>query len=762
MKEPFDQELLSAYLDGELTAAQQARVERLLAENPKAKQLLDELRALSATLQSLPQEKLGEDLSPFVLRQAERELLTGSRSPLPARARVRQMLSHMLSRRALAWAAAAVVIAVVVTITEYHQRRQHGDRAVAVWRAGDKQAEHKDAEPARADGGGQRFDDLAPPGVPRRPPAIHAPGLAVEGDDAPAMPSADAPAAPAAPRNAERNRDADGTKGRPVKAYEVLAESKPAPAAGIGAAKPAPQAALPEGRETAAVDPGHAAAPSLGQARAASMPQTKPDMPQTKPDMPEGGEGPPRLEGVTAGAVQTAPSVASAGSLQPMGPVADGAGFQAAQGAAQPDGVLVVRCDITPEAARNRALDRLLASNNIALEDAGAAPADEDKGAAPVAVHPGPKPRSRTEYAKGQIGADTATAALTGLDVIYVEAAPEQIEPVLAAMNAMPSQFLTVSIEPPPQAQSQRGANLNANQYDFSRYSRAGAAAGSQQPDAVTQELRSPDAAPAATGPQGLAVQPGARPGEPIALGASAEAQFDAAPNQTGDKALQAERDNSKVASSAIGQQFGGFTGRAVRVQLPQKLAADNVEKPDNAEKAAVIQKPDNADNNVKPDVLVEALSKGVTAPKPPAGFAGAQRSEVHKPLPGESRASAMGGGRGGVPEARPHYSMPGKGKIDLQAAPPPPAEAPAQATESLAAPPSEPADPDRERPKDSSIASTEGELKTVKTGPAPTEQQRWQQMGSVYRVLFVIRVVPDVPAGQPVQSDSEKSQAHQ
>ena len=45
-----DNELLSAYLDGEVTAEQQADVERLLAANPAARQLLDELRALSSTL----------------------------------------------------------------------------------------------------------------------------------------------------------------------------------------------------------------------------------------------------------------------------------------------------------------------------------------------------------------------------------------------------------------------------------------------------------------------------------------------------------------------------------------------------------------------------------------------------------------------------------------------------------------------------------------------------------------------------------------
>ncbi len=71
-----ENELLSAYLDGELTAAERAEVERLLAANPAARQLLDELRTLRATLRALPPRKLGEDLSRQVLREAQRRMLT--------------------------------------------------------------------------------------------------------------------------------------------------------------------------------------------------------------------------------------------------------------------------------------------------------------------------------------------------------------------------------------------------------------------------------------------------------------------------------------------------------------------------------------------------------------------------------------------------------------------------------------------------------------------------------------------------------------
>jgi anti-sigma factor RsiW len=68
-------ELLSAYLDGEVTAAQRAQVEQRLATDPEARAALDELRALSAALQSLPKLSVGEDLSERVLRRAERAML---------------------------------------------------------------------------------------------------------------------------------------------------------------------------------------------------------------------------------------------------------------------------------------------------------------------------------------------------------------------------------------------------------------------------------------------------------------------------------------------------------------------------------------------------------------------------------------------------------------------------------------------------------------------------------------------------------------
>ena len=117
-------ELFSAYLDGELSAAEQAEMERLLATSPAARQLLDELHALSNTLQALPQEKLGEDLSQQVLRVAERRMLTGAEpgpveaAPVPL---ARSVFRRVLNRRTMVWLSLTAAIALMIVINERRQ-----------------------------------------------------------------------------------------------------------------------------------------------------------------------------------------------------------------------------------------------------------------------------------------------------------------------------------------------------------------------------------------------------------------------------------------------------------------------------------------------------------------------------------------------------------------------------------------------------------------------------------------------------------------
>jgi len=68
----FDDELLSAYVDDELTVDERALVEERLRSDPHAAQFVQELRSLSKAIKSLPRETLGRDLRAEVRAEAER------------------------------------------------------------------------------------------------------------------------------------------------------------------------------------------------------------------------------------------------------------------------------------------------------------------------------------------------------------------------------------------------------------------------------------------------------------------------------------------------------------------------------------------------------------------------------------------------------------------------------------------------------------------------------------------------------------------
>lgn len=70
-KEPLNGELLSAYLDGELTAEEHSEVETRLLEDEQAREMLDQLRSASEAVRSLPPHTLGIDLRELVLQRAQ-------------------------------------------------------------------------------------------------------------------------------------------------------------------------------------------------------------------------------------------------------------------------------------------------------------------------------------------------------------------------------------------------------------------------------------------------------------------------------------------------------------------------------------------------------------------------------------------------------------------------------------------------------------------------------------------------------------------
>jgi hypothetical protein len=122
------EELLSAYLDNELTADQRAQVEAWLAESADYRQLFEELRAVRHDLESLPRHKLEVDLGPAVLRRTERSVLTGPRPSVAGeimpRSGIREWWSRAGSRRMFLWPAVAVAAALVVALFDVGSERE--------------------------------------------------------------------------------------------------------------------------------------------------------------------------------------------------------------------------------------------------------------------------------------------------------------------------------------------------------------------------------------------------------------------------------------------------------------------------------------------------------------------------------------------------------------------------------------------------------------------------------------------------------------
>ena len=112
----LNDELLSAYVDGELDEAQLEQVEQRLRDDPTARRLVDELQALSATMQSVPKEAVGQDLREIVLKQAERTSQKTSSSTTSA------------TRR---WAWAAMALAAALLLMFIQPESEQAERQMA-------------------------------------------------------------------------------------------------------------------------------------------------------------------------------------------------------------------------------------------------------------------------------------------------------------------------------------------------------------------------------------------------------------------------------------------------------------------------------------------------------------------------------------------------------------------------------------------------------------------------------------------------------
>ena len=74
MQPEFNDELLSAHLDGELDASEQPVVEQQLASSPADSQLLGDLQTMQSDLAALPKAEVSADFTDRVLNAVDDRL----------------------------------------------------------------------------------------------------------------------------------------------------------------------------------------------------------------------------------------------------------------------------------------------------------------------------------------------------------------------------------------------------------------------------------------------------------------------------------------------------------------------------------------------------------------------------------------------------------------------------------------------------------------------------------------------------------------
>jgi hypothetical protein len=110
-----DKELISAYLDGELSAAEREEFERQLAASPEAQRELAELRTLSGLLQGLPQQSAPPEFRSRVMQAAERGMLLAEAAPA-AIPFATEVADRGQAKKANWWPAASAILAAAAAL----------------------------------------------------------------------------------------------------------------------------------------------------------------------------------------------------------------------------------------------------------------------------------------------------------------------------------------------------------------------------------------------------------------------------------------------------------------------------------------------------------------------------------------------------------------------------------------------------------------------------------------------------------------------
>jgi anti-sigma factor RsiW len=134
LQHELDDELLSAYLDDELSEAERAIVEARLAADPAARQTLEELRRVSQAVRGLPQASLPRDLAESIVRRAAEAKRAAVPRPGDANLATPPTFTIGRTRRAWIWASLAVAASLLIMFTQREPVDDDAGKSVAMRR----------------------------------------------------------------------------------------------------------------------------------------------------------------------------------------------------------------------------------------------------------------------------------------------------------------------------------------------------------------------------------------------------------------------------------------------------------------------------------------------------------------------------------------------------------------------------------------------------------------------------------------------------
>ncbi len=487
-----DDELISAYLDDELSADERRRAEALLVDRADLRRLFDDLRSMREVLKNLPAHRLEPDFGSGVLRRAERELLAGrtdapgeprtapstnfetakfetvkfdtaNRAEPAASATVRasQPAATFRHRRPIFWSIVAMAAAVALMFLE--QRRVADEDALARVERPDAGTKHEAPRrlPAPADRSPSPSDEIDKSATGDRAAATAA-TTTMRSDDARARTL----------RESAEGRGNAASNEKRTNEQETIARQL---AAGRGAS--VALAAPADGKRSSEV----AAVAQQDQARARQLVRSYQTLQTAAPRTSS--------DGLQRRAIEAPPG----GRFSPN------------------DDVLIVTCEVDSPETLERSFVPVLRFNRIADVSAVAQSVEEtlssrpDRGGRDVALQ-----------TASQAGAKADADAAADETFYYVVAEGSQLESTLTALNADKRNYLNLTVEPAPQSLRQQAWS------SFNRGIDDGLAGWKDAQLTVSNALNVPPAAaPAAIPPPApVAAMPLAAPAAPLPVGA--------------------------------------------------------------------------------------------------------------------------------------------------------------------------------------------------------------------------------------------------